>query len=101
MNEHHSNKSSHNQMDPVSGEHVEVDGVYENEWGRVEKLDRGDVFPADPQNGTTEWELIELDFDNHHDGRTDPRLIPKDDDDNPEAHMQHPRRHKGSNKTDK
>ncbi|WP_201008991.1 transposase [Paenibacillus glycanilyticus] len=97
MSEH---EQQHNQMEPMSGEHVEVSGVYKNEIGRVEKLERGDVFPADLQIGNTEWELVELDFDNHHEGRTDPRLISKDDDDDPEAHMQHPRRHKGSNKTD-
>ncbi|MFD0589538.1 transposase [Paenibacillus sp. GCM10027627] len=85
-------------MNPISGESVESDGVYRNEWGRDEKLERGDVFPADPMLGTTEWKQVELEFDNHHEGRTDPRLTPHDDDDNPEAHMQHPRRHTTSNK---
>ncbi|QNK56975.1 transposase [Paenibacillus sp. PAMC21692] len=85
-------------MEPISGEPVEADGVYRNEWGRDERLERGDVFPADPMLGTTEWKQVELEFDNHHEGRTDPRLVPHDDDDDPEAHMQHPRRHKGSNK---
>ncbi|MCA0756417.1 transposase [Paenibacillus sp. N4] len=90
---------NHHEMNPISGEPVEVKGVYKNEWGNEEKLDRGDVFPADVAMGTTEWELVELEFNNHHKGHTDPRLIPHDDDDNPEAHMQHPRRHEGSNKT--
>ncbi|WP_168118691.1 transposase [Paenibacillus sp. HB172176] len=85
-------------MDPVSGEKVEADGVYQNEWGREEKLERGDAFPADPMLGNTEWSQVELQFENHHDGRTDPRLTPHDDDDDPEAHMQHPRRHTSSNK---
>ncbi|AJY74462.1 hypothetical protein [Paenibacillus beijingensis] len=88
-----SEKQRHFEMEPMSGEHVDVDGVYKNEWGRETKLKRGDVFPADPQLGTTEWELAELDFNNHHQGHTDPRLVPHDDDDDPEAHMQHPRRH--------
>lgn len=93
------NNQNYNEMAPLSGEPVEVDGVYKNEWGREEQLERGQVFPADPMLGTTEWELAELSFDNHHKGQTDPRLIPHDDDDDPEAHMQHPRRHKGSNKS--
>ncbi|MGO4537316.1 transposase [Paenibacillus sp. 2TAB19] len=95
-----SDNEKHNAMDPLSGEPVEVDGVYKNEWGREEKMKRGDVFPADEILGTTEWELVELDFSNHHQGKTDPRLVPHDDDDDIEAHMQHPRRHEGSNKTD-
>lgn len=90
----------YNEMKPMSGEPVEVAGVYRNDWNREEKLERGEVFPADPQMGTATWRLVELDFDNHHEGRTDPRLIPKDDDNDPEAHMQHPRRHEGSNKTE-
>lgn len=89
------------QMNPISGEPVEADGVYQNEWGRPERLERGELFPADPIMGSTEWKQVELVFDNHHEGRTDQRLIPHDDDDDPEAHMQHPRRHKRSNKTDK
>ncbi|WP_028612731.1 hypothetical protein [Paenibacillus harenae] len=88
----------HHEMNPMSGEPVEVRGVYSNELGREEKLDRGDVFPADPQIGTTEWELVELEFNNHHKGHTDPRLVPHDDDDDPEAHMQHPRRHTTTSK---
>ncbi|AZN39434.1 transposase [Paenibacillus albus] len=83
----------HNQMDPVSGEPVEVDGVYTNELGREEHLKRGDVFPADPQIGTTEWELTQLAFDNHHEGKTDERLTPKKEITQHEAHLQHPRRH--------
>ncbi|MCS7459539.1 hypothetical protein N0M98_05245 [Paenibacillus doosanensis] len=44
-------------MKPVSGEEVETDGIYENEWGREETLKRGDEFPFDPVMGQTEWEL--------------------------------------------
>lgn len=86
------------EMKPISGERVEVKGTYRNEWGREEQLERGDLFPADVMLGSTEWELVELQFNNHHKGHTDPRLVPHDDDDDPEAHMQHPRRHEGSNK---
>lgn len=47
-------------MNPVSGEEVETDGIYENEWGREETLKRGDEFPFDPMMGQTEWELVSL-----------------------------------------
>lgn len=47
-------------MNPVSGEEVETDGIYENEWGREETLKRGDEFPYDPMMGQTEWELVSL-----------------------------------------
>ncbi|MGG2198017.1 MULTISPECIES: hypothetical protein [Paenibacillus] len=47
-------------MEPVSGEEVETDGIYENEWGREETLKRGDEFPYDPVNGQTEWKLTSL-----------------------------------------
>ncbi len=90
--------NQHNHMNPMSGEPVETTGVYKNEWGGLEKLQRGEIFPADVMLGTTEWELVELHFNNHHQGHTDPRLVPHDDDDNPEAHMQHPRRHTSSSK---
>lgn len=45
-------------MKPISGEPIEVDGMYANEWGRIESLNRGDIFPADPMLGTTEWKLV-------------------------------------------
>jgi methionine aminopeptidase len=88
-----SEKQRHFEMEPMSGEPVEVDGTYKNEWGREEKLERGQVFPADPMLGTSEWELTELDFDNHHKGHTDPRLVPKADDASDEASLKHPRGH--------
>ncbi|MFH5187219.1 hypothetical protein ACHHV8_34180 [Paenibacillus sp. TAB 01] len=47
-------------MQPVSGDEVETDGIYENEWGREETLKRGDEFPFDPAMGQTEWELTSL-----------------------------------------
>ncbi|XEC95441.1 transposase [Paenibacillus tarimensis] len=74
-----SEERNHYMMPPMSGEKVEVDGVYKTEWGREEELKRGDTFPADPVMGNTEWVLTELKFDNHHEGKTDPRLIPKSD----------------------
>jgi len=83
---------SNNNMEPLSGEHVEVDGVYKNEWGREQEMKRGDVFPADPMLGTTEWQLAELSFDNHHEGETDPRLVPKKNDIDKLGKIDHPRR---------
>ncbi|CAM4423766.1 transposase [Paenibacillus tarimensis] len=66
-------------MLPMSGEMVEVDGVYLNEAGREEHLHRGQHFPSDVTLGPTEWKLVEYAFDNHHDGRTDPRLVAKNE----------------------
>lgn len=48
------------EMNPVSGEEVETDGIYANEWDREETLKRGDEFPFDPVMGQTEWELVSL-----------------------------------------
>ena len=90
MSEH---SNEYHDMLPMSGESVETDGIYRNEWGGETPLKRGDVFPADPQLGTTTWEMVEMDFDNHHQGRTDQRLIPEKQVSNLEAHLQHPRRH--------
>jgi hypothetical protein len=47
-------------MPPVSGDEVETDGVYENEWGAEELLKRGETFPADVMLGNTEWTLTGL-----------------------------------------
>ncbi|UVI30849.1 transposase [Paenibacillus spongiae] len=85
-----SEKERHYTMLPVSGETVEVDGVYKDEWGAEVKLKRGQRFPANVMLGSTEWELAEFDFDNHHLGRTDPRLIPEPKDDSSSSG---PRRH--------
>jgi hypothetical protein len=85
-------ENSNDRMDPVSGEKVEVDGVYSNEWGQEEKLKRGDVFPSNLIMGTTEWSLSEFTFDNHHEGRTDPRLVPKENDTDKMGKIDHPRR---------
>ncbi|QJD86745.1 transposase [Cohnella herbarum] len=84
--------SDSNSMDPMSGEKVEVDGVYENEAGQAQKLKRGDAFPSDLILGETEWKLTEFSFDNHHEGRTDPRLVPKEDDVDKMGKIDHPRR---------
>ncbi len=72
-----SEKNEHYNMPPMSGETVETDGIYQDEAGRERRLNRGDTFPSDLTLGQTEWELVELEFDNHHEGRTDPRLTPQ------------------------
>nr|WP_239616129.1 transposase [Cohnella mopanensis] len=84
--------SESNKMEPMSGEKVEVDGVYENEAGQEVTLKRGDTFPADLILGETEWTQTEFSFDNHHEGRTDPRLVPKEDDIDKQGKIDHPRR---------
>jgi hypothetical protein len=81
-----------NHMNPISGEVIEVDGVYKNEAGQEQELKRGTEFPADLILGTTEWELVEYSFDNHHEGTTDPRLVPKEDDIDKQGKIDHPRR---------
>lgn len=67
------------EMSPISREIVDVEGVYTDETGHEEHLHRGEEFPADLMLGTTEWELTELVYDNHHQGQTDKRLVPKKD----------------------
>jgi len=84
--------SESNRMDPMSGEKVEVDGIYENEAGQATKLKRGETFPSDLILGETEWKLTEFSFENHHDGRTDPRLVPKENDTDKIGKITHPRR---------
>lgn len=71
-------ESNKNKMDPISGEKVEVDGVYEDEWGSTRELKRGEAFPSDFMLGETEWSLTEYSMDSHPTGRTDPRLVPKE-----------------------
>ncbi|MFC5699727.1 transposase [Cohnella faecalis] len=88
MSEH----SGQHSMEPISGEKVTVDGVYKNEWGNEEELKRGQVFPADLALGSTEWELVEFSYENHHEGRTDPRLVPKANDTDQLGKITHPRR---------
>lgn len=79
-------------MNPITYERVEVDGVYANEWGREEVLYRGQTFPSDPQLGATEWQLKQFIYDNHHEGKTDIRLVAKPDDETP-SNQNSPRKH--------
>lgn len=67
--------SEQERIDPMSGEPVEVDGIYENEWGREIRLNRGEVFPADPQLGTTTWKLVGLSSDTHSGWSVDSRFL--------------------------
>ncbi|ACX63031.1 transposase [Paenibacillus lautus] len=80
-------------LHPISREGVDVDGTYTNEWGREEYLKRGEEFPFDPQMGSTEWRLAEYDFDNHHQGRTDERLVPKEKGPDKQVNAESPLRH--------
>jgi hypothetical protein len=85
-------ESNKDKMDPLSHEKVDVDGVYKNEFGQEVELKRGDLFPADLILGNTEWTLVEFSFDNHHEGKTDPRLVPKEKDIDKLGKIDHPRR---------
>ncbi|WP_144869925.1 transposase [Paenibacillus sp. FSL M8-0142] len=80
-------------LPPISRDEVEVDGIYTNEWGREEYLKRGETFPFDPQKGSTEWKLSEYDFENHHQGRTDERLVPKEKGPDKQVNIDSPFRH--------
>lgn len=51
------------EMPPMSGEMVEADGIYQDELGREELLERGDKFPSDLVLGKTEWLLVGLPTD--------------------------------------
>lgn len=50
-------KTNPNHIDSMSGDEVEVDGVYANEAGREVTLNRGDRFPGDLTLGKTTWTL--------------------------------------------
>lgn len=84
--------SESKKMNPFSGEKVDVDGLYKNEVGQEIELKRGDEFPSDLILGHTEYTLTEFNYDNHHEGRTDPRLVPKKDDTDKMGKIDHPRR---------
>jgi hypothetical protein len=49
--------SNNNSMNPMTGDTVETDGIYANEYGQEVTLKRGDEFPADLILGRTAWEL--------------------------------------------
>jgi hypothetical protein len=78
-------------MNPLSGEPVEIDGVYSNEWGREQFFRRGDVFDADPMLGTTAWELVRFEVDRTTSETEHPhknRLVPEHSDlDSPRGHV--------------
>ncbi|MEK3732194.1 MULTISPECIES: transposase [Paenibacillus] len=80
-------------LPPISRDEVEVDGTYTNEWGREQYLKRGERFPFDPQGGSTAWHLTEYDFENHHEGRTDERLVRKEKGPDTQVNAESPMRH--------
>lgn len=43
--------------------------------------------------GSTEWKLSEYDFENHHQGRTDERLVPKEKGPDKQVNIDSPFRH--------
>ncbi|MDP5276703.1 hypothetical protein [Chengkuizengella axinellae] len=61
-------------MSPMSGDPVETEGIYKNEWGREEMFKRGDIFPADTQMGTTAWVLSAFPPDVQRRETVDPRF---------------------------
>lgn len=83
--------SEHDRMEPMSGEPVEVEGVYSNEWGREQLLRKGDVFPADPQLGTTAWELVRYTVDSIT-GETEHEHLNRADQNRQDGHSS-PRKH--------
>ncbi|MEX1029434.1 MAG: hypothetical protein WDZ91_05220 [Paenibacillaceae bacterium] len=64
--------SENKEMSPVSGEKVEAEGIYSNEWGREELMKHGDRFPSDLMMGNTEWELTELPSEDQQEKIDDP-----------------------------
>jgi hypothetical protein len=50
-------KTNPNHIDSMSGDFVEVSGVYANEAGREVMLKRGESFPGDLTLGNTTWTL--------------------------------------------
>ncbi|WP_127580217.1 hypothetical protein [Paenibacillus koleovorans] len=50
-------------MNPISGESVEITGVYSNEWGREQYYAKGQVFDHDPMLGETAWQLVRYEVD--------------------------------------
>ncbi|MFC0216211.1 hypothetical protein ACFFK0_27825 [Paenibacillus chartarius] len=47
-----------NHIEAMTGDEVEVDGVYVNEAGREEILHRGEKFPGDLTLGRTTWKMV-------------------------------------------
>ena len=58
------------EMNPLSGDTVETNGVYRDPYGHEVQLKAGEQFPMDPQYGKVEFELVEFakEFDDHPDG---------------------------------
>lgn len=48
------------EMNPLSGDTVETDGVYRSEYGHEVQLKAGEAYPMDPQAGKVEYELVEF-----------------------------------------
>lgn len=65
------------EMNPLSGDTAETNGVYRDAYGHEVQLKAGEQFPMDPQYGKVEYELVEFakEFDEIPDGgiRSDQR----------------------------
>jgi len=57
------------EMNPLSGDTVETDGVYRDPYGHEVQLSAGEQYPMDPQYGKVDFELVEFakDFDDRPD----------------------------------
>lgn len=64
-------------MLPVSREIVEVEGVYTDELGRENYLQKGEEFPADLVLGETEWKLTEIAHFNKTEVQPKPSMVAK------------------------
>lgn len=64
--------SNDKSMNPLSGDIVETDGVYQDMNGHEVELKAGEEFPMDPQLGKMEYEMVGLSFgDKREDMHTD------------------------------
>lgn len=60
------------EMNPLSGDRVETDGVYRDPYGREVELKAGEDFPMDPQLGQVDFQMISFAHDDdREDLRTD------------------------------
>ncbi|MDF2958567.1 MAG: hypothetical protein K0S39_302 [Paenibacillus sp.] len=53
-----------------SGERVDRNGVYADEWGRTELFKEDEFFSENPQMGSTYWRLVRYPFDSQQTGET-------------------------------
>ncbi|MCI3927207.1 hypothetical protein MO973_44250 [Paenibacillus sp. TRM 82003] len=49
-------------MNPLSGDRVETDGVYRSPYGHEIELKAGEDYPMDPQYGKVEYEMVAFSY---------------------------------------